>query len=321
MAREILNLPLPPLTQLKDYTIIKKISNGGFSFVYVAVNNITNETVAIKEFMPNSMKIRVDGKEVNVTDIKDKNKFDIGLKNFFQEMSVVAHIKHNNIIDVLDYFEENGTAYIVMPYEYGYPLSHYIGLLIKEKKQILEEDLIKISLGILEAIKEMHDNNILHLDIKPSNIWLRQNKEILIIDFGTSLEKTQVRVNQFFHSPGFAAPEQYKKYNLPLKIGYWTDYYGIGATIYNIITQRVPEDSTKLLNDKRQLDIFQMENGFHHYKILEIVNQLCQLDVEARKKVNIEKVIQEVKNIVPFNYVEKTIDSIITDRDSYELII
>ena len=64
-----------------------------------------------------------------------------------------------------------------------------------------------------------------------------------------------------------------------------------------------------------------MENGFHHYKILEIVNQLCQLDVEARKKVNIEKVIQEVKNIVPFNYVEKTIDSIITNRDSYELII
>lgn len=307
------NIPLEDNIIIKDYTINKRISSGGFSFVYLAKNNITNETVAIKEYMPNSMTIRDKGTEVYFKNKKDKDKFTNGLNQFFDEMSIISHIKHNNIINIMDYFELNNTAYIVTPYEYGMPLSSYVSSLKKSEMRIKENDLLKIIIGMLEAIKELHDNNILHLDLKPNNIWLRPNKEILILDFGTSLEKNKVREQHFF-TPGFAAPEQYKKYYKALSLGQWTDYYGLGATIFNILTTKIPTDSIKLKEGNEKNDIYKECNGLYHYKILEMVDRLCNINVDDRKRINIDNIIIEIKNIIPFNYVQDSIEFILLNE-------
>ena len=98
--------------------------------------------------------------------IEDRKTFTQGLNQFFEEMSVISHIKHRNIINIIDYFEMNNTAYIVTPYEYGMPLSSYISSLKYEQIRCAEQDVLKIFIGILEAVKALHENNILHLDLK-----------------------------------------------------------------------------------------------------------------------------------------------------------
>ena len=154
MAKKFSNIPLPNNIILKDYTILKRISSGGFSFVYLGMNNYTKEIVAIKEYMPNSITIRNKGMDVYITNKKDKIRFELGLEQFFNEMSIISHINHHNIIQILDYFEANNTAYIVTPYEYGMPLDSYIQSLIRYNKRFTESKMLKIIIGILEAIRE-----------------------------------------------------------------------------------------------------------------------------------------------------------------------
>ena len=302
MAKKFSNIPLPNNIILKDYTILKRISSGGFSFVYLGMNNYTKEIVAIKEYMPNSITIRNKGMDVYITNKKDKIRFELGLEQFFNEMSIISHINHHNIIQILDYFEANNTAYIVTPYEYGMPLDSYIQSLIRYNKRFTESKMLKIIIGILEAIQELHNHNVLHLDLKPPNIWLRPNYEVLILDFGAALEKNKVRTKQHFFTNGFAAIEQYKEYHKPLDMGEWTDYYGIGATIFHMLTFKTPTDSVTLKENNSRLNIYEQHNGLVHYKILEIVNLLCHPDPAVRKKIDLGKVIEEVKHIVPFNY-------------------
>ena len=309
------NLPLADNIVLKDYTIIKKISSGGFSFVYMAKNNITNQTVAIKEYMPNSMTIRdKEDMYVHFSDDKDRSKFLNGLNHFFEEMSVISHIKHNNIINIIDYFEMNNTAYIVTPYEFGMPLSSYVSMIKSNNATLTERDVLKIFIGILEAIEVLHENNILHLDLKPNNIWLRPNREILILDFGTAIEHNTVR-DQHFFTPGYAAPEQYKNHYKVLNLGIWTDYYGVGTTLYNLLSLKLPKDAIQLIkkDDGSYNNIYQECNGMWHYKILEIVDELCQLNPDKRKKININKLILDLKGLIPFNYIQPSLEKMLIE--------
>lgn len=306
------NIPLPNNYKIKDYTITRRISSGGFSFVYLAENNITKETVVIKEYMPNSISVREKGVETYIIDEKDYVKFQNGLKLFFKEMSIISRIKHKNIIDIIDYFEMNNTAYIVTPYEYGMPLINYISNLKKDKTFIEEEDLLQIIVGILEAIKVLHEHDILHLDLKPNNIWLRSNKEILILDFGTSLDKNQVRLDNRFYTIGYAAPEQYGAFYKPLDIGFWTDYYGIGATLYHLITQTNATDSLQLKQRNESISILEDTPIYYHYNILYLINDFINIDLKHRQKINIDEMILKMKNIIPFSFKPDSLDNFLS---------
>lgn len=305
-----LNTPLPENIILKDYTITKKISSGAFSFVYMGVNNITKEVVAIKEYMPNSMRLRNKGVDVFLKNLKEEALFTKGLSNFFNEMALISHIKHNNIINITDYFEMNGTAYIVMPYENGMPLSSYLSEQAKKNQVFTEHTILTIFIALLEALKVLHENNILHLDLKPNNIWFRKNKEILLLDFGISIEKNTLREHHF-RTKGYGAIEQYESYYDVLNLGAWTDYYGIGATMYSMLTFNIPEESVKLHKQNKQLNVYEDCATMYHYKILEAVNILCQTDFKMRQKINIDKLILELKNIVPFFYEKEMLEETI----------
>lgn len=311
------NTPLRKDTKLKDYRLLECIDGGGYSLVYKAISLITDEVVAIKEYMPNSLKVRTDNShKISFLSEDDRKRFNRGLDYFNKEMGIISTIKHNNVIDILDYFEMNGTSYIVMPYEQGMSLAAYLGSIYKHGTYMQEEHIIKIFVGILEAIKELHDNHLLHLDLKPQNIWLRPNKEILILDFGAALESNQVS-DKMIKTDGYAAVEQYMRNYDPTNIGYWTDYYGIGTTMYYLLVGKKPKSSLELEKENVFIDVFENCNNLYHYKILEKVNQLCQISPDKRKQINIDSIIQELKNIIPFQYQPTPIEEIIAIKPQY----
>lgn len=286
------NVALAKGTKINDYTISKKISAGGFSVVYLAYDKLENP-VAIKEFFPNHLHLRNKGDKVNFINIREKLKFNEGLKSFKEEGEMVMKLKHKNIIEVINFFELNGTAYLVMPYEYGMTLGKYIN-----SEDMCEEDFIKIVEGVFSAVQMFHENNLIHLDLKPGNIWVRPDKEALILDFGTArvISENNRNMTAPMHTPGYAAPEQHKDYFQPERIGYWTDYYGLGATLYALLEKQSPIPSVEYMKNKK-LKLIKRRKGQYNFKLLEITELLLSPNWKNRKKINLKQIIQDLKLI------------------------
>jgi Serine/threonine protein kinase len=145
----------------------------------------------------------------------------------------------NNIVKVHDLFEENGTAYYVMDYIDGESLAERLK---RTGKPMSEQDIKKLLPQILDALKEVHQNEIWHLDLKPGNIMVDKLGNAYLIDFGAS---KQIRANgsmttstALCYTPGYAPNEQIgQMYD---RFGPWTDIYALGATIYNLLTNKKP---------------------------------------------------------------------------------
>lgn len=290
------NVSLPKGLKLNEYTISKKLSTGGFSVVYLAYHK-SGIPVAIKEFFPNHLHLRNKGHRIDFINMREKHRFQEGLKAFKDETEIIMKLKHKNIIEIINFFEMNGTAYIVMPYEYGMTLSRYISV----EKNPNEQEIISIIEGVFSAVQMFHENNIIHLDLKPGNIWLRPNKEALILDFGTArIIDDPIKSKQHpMHTPGYAAPEQHKEFFQPPRVGAWTDYYGLGATLYALLEKTSPDPSPEILLNGEQIDIKNRRKGQFSDSILEVVNYLMQPEWEKRKKINLKEVIDSLKKIKP----------------------
>lgn len=290
------NVSLPKGYKLGEYTIIKKISSGGFSIVYLGKTQ-DDTAVAIKEFFPSSLHLRTKGNVIDFINMREKHKFNEGLKAFRYEMELVTRLKHRNIIEITNYFEMNGTAYIVMPYEYGMTLSKYIS----SNKNIAEKDLLYIMKGVISAISMLHINNIIHLDLKPGNIWIRPNKEALILDFGTArdiTDESKAKTAPMF-TPGYAAPEQHKQYFKPEHIGQWTDIYGLGSTMYALIEKTAPAPADQLMKQNKKIDMISQYYGNYSRDTLEIIQELINLEIKKRKSINLEIIIKKIDKIKP----------------------
>lgn len=290
------NVALPKGLKLNEYTISKKLSTGGFSVVYLAYHK-DGMPVAIKEFFPNHLHLRTKGQRIDFINMREKHRFQEGLKAFKDETEIVMRLKHRNIIEIINFFEMNGTAYIVMPYEYGMTLSKYISI----EKNAQELEIISIIEGIFSAVQMFHENNIIHLDLKPGNIWLRPNKEALILDFGTArIIGDPVKSKQPpMHTPGYAAPEQHKEFFQPSRVGVWTDYYGLGATLYALLERASPKPSPEILLKNLDINITERRRGQFSQQILSIVEYLMQPQWNKRKKIDLREVIARLQKIKP----------------------
>ncbi|NMH15573.1 serine/threonine protein kinase [Tepidiphilus baoligensis] len=205
---------------VEGYRIVDLLAKGGFSFVYRARDR-EGKTVAIKEYLPHTLARREEG-EIEPEILPDcERAFLFGLKCFFEEGRSLARINHPNVIRVLNFFRANQTVYMVMQYEEGRTLLQYV----RQKKG---------------GLREVHTHKLLHLDLKPANIYLRRNGDPVLIDFGSarqSLSSDQAWVRTMF-TPGYAPPEQLSgKREL---IGPWTDLYSFGATLYTCVTGQAP---------------------------------------------------------------------------------
>lgn len=221
------------------YQVGEVLGFGGFGITYKAWDTKLETIVAIKEYYPSGLVNRIPGeKEVILFAAGKAKEFDFGLQRFLDEARNTAKFSSNrNIVHVFEYFEENNTAYIVMEFLDGIPLSQFL----KENKMELSSAIETIRC-VFSALKEIHAHGIIHRDVSPDNIFLCVNGTIKLIDFGAARFSTnEERQLTIILKPGFAPPEQYEKIGIQ---GPWTDVYAAGATLYYMLTGIKPDEST-----------------------------------------------------------------------------
>ncbi len=232
---------LKPGTRLDGYTVEKPLGGGGFSVVYLAREGDDGPRVVIKEYIPNKLARRGRDGQVQARDATTEARFVRGRKLFFQEASTLATLKHPNIVNVINFFQANGTVYMVMEYQRGENLQHYLQ---SRRKGLSERFLRTVFPPLLDGLELIHANDLLHLDIKPGNVHIRRGGQPLLLDFGAVHGFPQSRQEQPGQviSPGFSPTEQYESRGY---VGPWTDLYAIGATMRACIEGRAPLDARR----------------------------------------------------------------------------
>ena len=235
------NAPLPDGLAISGYRIVKKIASGGFSIVYLAYDEDGN-AVAIKEFLPSSLALRQPGELAPTISPENLPIFRIGLKCFFEEGRALARIAHPNVVSVVNFFRANDTVYMVMAYESGRSLQeHIIRRRDKGEKPLVSERFIrKMFSQVLNGLREVHTNKLLHLDLKPANIYLRVDGTPILLDFGAARQTLKTDLPKLYpmYTPGFAPPELYIKNGA---LGPWTDIYSIGASMFASMVGAPPQ--------------------------------------------------------------------------------
>ncbi|OGI45549.1 MAG: hypothetical protein A2151_04915 [Candidatus Muproteobacteria bacterium RBG_16_65_34] len=231
---------LPPGHQLAEYLIESILGYGGFGITYLAQDTGLGALVAIKEYLPHEMTTRDDKYSVIPNPSREAIRdYHWGLKNFVKEARALAQFKHPNIVRVLRFFEANGTAYMVMEYEKGAGLADHLK---RHGPRLDESMLLRVFIPILNGLRAVHEAGMLHLDIKPENIYLRGDGSPMLIDFGSARQAISMASHgqRVVLTQGYAPIEQYPDKGAP---GAWTDLYALGASMYRCISGKRPVDS------------------------------------------------------------------------------
>ena len=225
--------------KLHWYVIKEVLGQGGFGITYLAEDTNLNQLVAIKEYLPIDMAVREGGISIHPVSGEYGDQFKWGLDRFITEAQTLAKFKHPNIVRVFSVFRENNTAYIVMEYEKGRGLHE----ILKQRKTLPEEELKAILFPILSGLKLVHEAGFIHRDIKPPNIYIREDGSPVLLDFGSARQamREQTRTLTSMVSPGFAPFEQYS--GKSIKQGPWTDIYGLAATMFRAAVGLSPADA------------------------------------------------------------------------------
>ena len=218
---------------LGKYQIGRVLGQGGFGITYQARDTVLQREVAIKELFP-------DGSTRKNLSLIPPN--SLGVQGFLEaktrfltEARTLAQFNHPGIVRVLEVFEANNTAYLVMEALTGETL----GAKIAREKKLPEETVKKLALELCDALSVVHKVGLLHRDIKPDNIFLSFDARVVLIDFGSarSFRASERTQHTQLVTPGYAAPEQYAS---EAKFGEYTDVYGVAATLYHALTGTQP---------------------------------------------------------------------------------
>jgi len=278
------NSPLPDGLEISGYRIVKKIASGGFSIVYMAYDEDGN-AVAIKEYLPSALALRRPG-ELSLT-VPQANLpvFHIGLKCFFEEGRALARIAHPNVVSVVNFFRANETVYMVMAYESGHSLQEHI-LIRRDKgaRPLMSEKVIRSLFGqLINGLREVHANKLLHLDLKPANIYLRVSGTPLLLDFGAARQVFNANIPKLnsMYTPGFAPPELYVKGS---DMGPWTDIYALGASIFACMAGVPPQPADqRKTNDKLVSHLAKLES-YYSPELIAILRSCLEIDPLKRPK-------------------------------------
>ncbi len=218
------------------------IGVGGFGITYKAFDSILGMVVAAKEFYPTGLVNRAPGEcQVGLLSGEKEGQYADRLKRFLMEAQSVARFgKANDIVNVFDYFEENGTAYMIMENIEGVLLKDYLD----RQGAVDPEAAMGIIMPIIEAVKKIHSQGIIHRDISPDNIFITNEKEIKVFDFGAAQlndSKKGMTVEPVI-KVGYSPLEQYRDNS---RQGFYTDVYAVGAILYQLLTGEKPIESTE----------------------------------------------------------------------------
>ena len=274
--------PLPPDTTIGGYRIIRKVAAGGFGVVYLALD-ADGQRVAVKEYLPSSLATRAPGELLPQVQAEKLSLYRLGLKSFFEEGRSLAQISHPSVVSVLNFFRENETVYMVMNYLEGAALQDFIVTArdLKQSKVFRESTIRSLFDEILRGLRIVHQHKMLHLDIKPANIFITDDNKSVLIDFGAAREVLSKEGNFIrpMYTPGFAAPEMYRR---DASMGPWTDIYAIGACIYACMQGYPPNEAPQRLEKDRITVALARLRGVYSDNLIEVVEWCMSLDPLSR---------------------------------------
>ncbi|MBR5596958.1 MAG: protein kinase [Lachnospiraceae bacterium] len=241
------HLPIRTILRGK-YLVGKVLGEGGFGITYIGYDLDLQIRVAIKEFCPRSYAGREVTDQITLLPFDEKAEeiFEAEKEKFINEARRLAKFRdEDGVVSVLDYFKENGTAYIVMEYIDGVTLKNYLKTL-DEKIKI--QDVLTLLQPIMVALNMMHKENLIHRDISPDNIMIRKDlKKVYLIDFGNARDVHGEHSMSIYKKGSYTPIEQQSRHG---KQGSWTDVYSLCATIYYCITGRnIPEAADRIIED------------------------------------------------------------------------
>ncbi|MBO5703430.1 MAG: serine/threonine protein kinase [Bacteroidaceae bacterium] len=244
-------MQLKPQSKLQGgkYKIEKILGQGGFGITYLATQEFLNRKVAVKEFFMREHCMRdSDTSHVTLGTANSRANVEKFLQKFIKEAQTIAGMDNRHIINIYDVFEENGTAYYVMEYLGDGDLQSRI-----PEGGMNEKDAIYYIRQIGDALSYIHSQNILHLDVKPTNVMVRQNGEAVLIDFGIAKHYDAKGGSQTSSTPvgvseGYAPSEQYDREGVS-SFSAATDIYSLGATFFKLVTGERPPKASIVLNE------------------------------------------------------------------------
>jgi serine/threonine protein kinase len=269
---------LPEGYRLHEYQVERPLGGGGFGITYLARDSNLQLPVAIKEYFPGDLVTRGPDQAVQVRggNTQYQEQYDWGLERFLDEARALATFRHPNIVRVLRYFRENGTAYIVMEYESGLSLKRWV----PQNAPLSQRSLLSIVYPLLDGLEAVHKTGFLHRDIKPDNIYVRADGAPVLLDFGAARRVTAERDMTNIVSPGFAPFEQYHSQG---NQGPWTDIYSLGAVMYWMTTGKKPMESAARVKQDTMLPASSLaEARVHGAPLLQAIEWAMHPDESRR---------------------------------------
>src|SRR5262245_9094345 len=225
---------LPTGYALQEYRIEKVLGVGGFGLTYLALDSNLNLRVAVKEYLPGDIALRAADQSIGPRSPDTAESFGWGKQRFMDESRTVASFRHPNIVRVMRFFEANGTAYMVMEFVEGAALGDWV----KTRRPLSEAQVAPLVAPLLDGLEVVHKAGFLHRDVKPPNIYIREDGTPVLLDFGSARQKSTELTAVV--SPGFAPFEQYHTQG---KQGPWSDIYAFAGVLYWLVTGSMPQEA------------------------------------------------------------------------------
>ncbi len=233
---------LPPGTRFGEFEIVRVLGVGGFGIVYLAQDHSLERQVALKEYMPASLASRGAGPAVTIRSGSFAETYAIGLRSFVNEARLLARFDHPSLVKVYRFWEDNATAYMVMPYLQGVTLRDAR----RAMAQAPDEAWIRSVLDpMLDALDQLHREGVFHRDIAPDNILLPPEGAPILLDFGAARRVISDRTQSLtaILKPSYAPIEQYADMTA-MRQGPWTDVYALGAVVHYLLFGAPPAPAT-----------------------------------------------------------------------------
>lgn len=228
------------LLQHGRYQLGAVIGAGGFGITYAAWDHTLQLPVAIKEYFPSSLA----GRDTRISDDlvpaeESRTAYELGLERFRRESRILASLQNvKSVVDIFDWFDGNQTAYLVMEFVRGVTIDDYV-----KAEKPSPEQLFRMLRDAIDALDAVHRIGVLHRDISPSNLMVREDGSITLIDFGSAAllaRRAGGGDRTILVNKAYAALEQYDPDG---EQGPWTDVYGMSATIYALLTGARPPEA------------------------------------------------------------------------------
>ena len=273
-------------TRLEEYEIAGVLGQGGFGITYQAVDTHLHQVVALKEYLPAGLATRMPTRTVVPTSSANRELYEWGREKFADEGRTLARFNHPQVNRVHRFFEENGTAYLVLEYIAGETL----GTLLHRQRRLSQAQVERLLSDVLSGLAEVHAAGYIHRDLKPGNLMVQPDGGTVILDFGAARQELGQRARGassiLAYTPGYAPIEQEARQGD--QIGPWSDLYALGITAYRCVSGLAEQDvpvATQRLRTHSEPDLkpaTQVGAGAYDERLLKAIDWAIEVQEKDR---------------------------------------